>query len=60
MGKVKTDEERKTEKARRMLEKSLRMPLNDVVLQVADGVIPMTSLIQKIELRIDEIKKGGK
>lgn len=54
---IKTDEERKAEKARRMLEKAGRMPLNDVVLQVHDGVIPIQSLFAKIDARLEELKK---
>lgn len=52
---AKTDEERKTEKARRMLEKSMRMPVNDVVLQVQKGVINIKDLFARIETKV----KGG-
>jgi hypothetical protein len=52
-------EARKAEKARRMLEKSLRMPLNEVILQVQDGVIDIKDLFTKIENRVKEGKFNG-
>lgn len=51
-------EARKAEKARRMLLKAGRMPLNEVILQVKDGVIPLTDLISKIESKVKEVKNG--
>lgn len=54
-----TDEERKAEKARRMLEKSLRMPLNDVILEVQNGTIEISDLIGKIETKVKEGMKNG-
>ena len=56
---MKTDEERKTEKSRRMLEKAMRVPLNDTILQVQDGVINITDLFHSIELKVKEEKKNG-
>lgn len=47
---------RAEEKARRMLEKSLRMPVNDVVLEIQKGTINIKDLFAKIESRV---KKGG-
>jgi hypothetical protein len=49
-----TDEERKAEKARRMLEKSMRMPVNNVVLEVQKGVIDIKDLFAKIEAKVKE------
>jgi hypothetical protein len=52
-------EARKAEKTRRMLEKSLRMPLNEVILQVQDGVIDIKDLFTRIETRVKEGKFNG-
>jgi ABC-type phosphate/phosphonate transport system substrate-binding protein len=54
-----TDEERKAEKARRMLEKALRVPLNDTILQVQNGTIDVTALFAKIEEKIKEGVNNG-
>lgn len=56
---VKTDEERKAEKARRMVIKMMRMPLNDVCLQVQNGVIDINDLFKRIEIRAKEGTKNG-
>ena len=56
---AKTDAERKAEKSRRMLEKAMRVPLNDTILQVQDGVINITDLFHSIELKVKEEKKNG-
>jgi len=54
-----TDEERKAEKARRMLEKAMRVPLNDTILQVQNGTIDVTALFAKIEEKIKEGVTNG-
>jgi hypothetical protein len=46
------------EKKRRMKEKSLRKPLNDVVLDVQKGVIDIKDVIRHIEERVKEKKNG--
>jgi len=56
----KTDEERKAEKARRMLEKAMRMPLNDTILEIQNGTIEITDLIGKIETRVKEGLQNGR
>lgn len=55
---IKAAEARKAEKARRMLLKAGRMPLNEVILKVQDGVISITDLITKIEQGVKEVKNG--
>jgi len=47
-------EARKAEKARRMGLKMMRMPLNDVILQVQNGVIDIKDLFARIELKLKE------
>ena len=54
-----TDEERKVEKSRRMLEKSMRMPLNDVILEVQKGTIDINDLFKKIDEKVKEVQKNG-
>jgi hypothetical protein len=54
-----TDEERKAEKSRRMLEKAMRVPLNDTILQVQNGAIDIEDLIGRIETRVKEGQKNG-
>ncbi len=54
-----TDEERKAEKKRRVMEKMMRMPFNEVVLKVQDGTIEIKDLIGKIEAKIKEGKGNG-
>lgn len=56
---AKTDEERKVEKARRMQEKMLRMPVNDVILEVQKGTIDLKSLFDKIEEKVKEVRNNG-
>ena len=56
---VKKTEARKAEKSRRMLEKAMRVPLNDTVLQIQDGVIDIKDLFHRIELKVKEGKKNG-
>ena len=55
----KTPEARQTEKSRRMLEKAMRVPLNDTVLQIQNGVIGIKDLFHRIELKVGEVKKNG-
>ena len=55
----KTPEARQAEKARRMLEKSMRVPLNDTVLQIQNGVINIQDLFGRIEARVKEGTKNG-
>ena len=55
----KTPEARQAEKARRMLEKSMRVPLNDTVLQIQNGVINIQDLFGRIEARVKEGMKNG-
>ena len=52
----KTDEERKAEKKRRVMEKMMRMPVNEVVLKVQDGTIEIKDFVGAIEAKL----KGGK
>ena len=52
-------EERIKEKQRRMLEKSLRMPVNDVILEVQKGTIDIKDLFVRIEEKIAEVKENG-
>jgi len=47
------------EKARRMLEKAMRMPVNDVILEVQKGTIDIKDFIKHIEVRVKEGKKNG-
>jgi hypothetical protein len=44
-------------RAKRMLEKSMRMPVNDVVLEVQKGTIDINDLFKHIEMRLKEKKK---
>lgn len=46
------------ERKRRLLEKSLRMPVNDVVLEVQKGMIDINDLFKKIEEKVKEKKNG--
>lgn len=46
------------EKARRMMEKALRMPLNDIILEVQKGTIKMKDLFDKIDEKVKEEKNG--
>jgi len=59
---VKTDEERKAEKSRRMKLKMMRMPVNDVVLEVQKGYIDLKDFLgaveERIKLKIEEKKNG--
>jgi len=58
---AKTDEERKAERARRMQIKMMRMPLNDVCLQVQNGMIDINDLFKRIDIAVKEgMKNGGK
>lgn len=50
---------RKAEKARRMLEKSMRMPVNEVILQVQDGVIDLKDFFKAVEAKAKEVKGNG-
>lgn len=49
---------RKAEKARRMLEKAMRMPLNDTILQVQNGVIDIKDLFTRIDEKVKAKKEG--
>ncbi len=60
MGKTRTPEEREQVKKQRLLEKAMRMPINNVVLQVQDGTISLTDLIGRIEEKVKEAIKHGK
>ena len=53
---VKTDKERKEERAKQMLEKAMRAPLNNTILQVQNGTIDIKDLFTRIEAKV----KGGK
>ncbi len=53
-------DKRKAIKAERMKEKMLRMPVNDVILQVQDGTIELKDLFEKIELKVKEGLKNGR
>ena len=53
---AKTDKERKEERAKQMLEKAMRAPLNDTILQVQNGTIDIKDLFTRIEAKV----KGGK
>ena len=53
---AKTDKERKEERAKRILEKAMRVPLNDTILQVQNGTIDIKDLFTRIEAKV----KGGK
>ena len=46
------------EKKQRMLEKSLRMPVNNVILEVQKGTIDIRDLFKKIELKVKEKVNG--
>ena len=45
-------------KKKRMLEKSLRMPLNNVILEVQKGIIDINDLFKKIETKVKEMTNG--
>ena len=45
-------------KKKRMLEKSLRMPLNNVILEVQKGIIDINDLFEKIETKVKEKLNG--
>ena len=47
------------EKARRKLEKAIRQPVNDVVLEVQKGTIDINDLFKKIDEKVKE-KIDGK
>jgi len=53
-------EQRKAEKARRMLEKSLRMPVNNVILEVQKGTINIKDLFARIDAEVKRVKEGTK
>jgi len=55
----KTPEARQAEKARRMLEKAMRVPLNDTVLQIQNGTIGIKDLFSRIEMMVKEKKGAG-
>lgn len=46
------------EKARRKLEKAMRQPVNDVVLEVQKGTIDISDLFKKIEAKVKEKANG--
>ena len=46
------------EKQRRMIEKAMRTPLNDVVLEVQKGIIDINDLFERIEEKVKEKKNG--
>jgi hypothetical protein len=54
------DDKRKAKKTERMKEKMLRMPVNDVILQVQDGVIDLKDVFERIELKVKEGLKNGR
>jgi len=47
------------EKARRKLEKAIRQPVNDVILEVQQGTIDINDLFKKIDEKVKE-KIDGK
>ena len=55
----KSPEERTAEKAKRTLEKALRVPLNDTILMVQDGTLVISDVIGFIEQRVKEGMKNG-
>jgi len=46
------------EKARRKLEKAMRQPVNDVVLEVQKGTIDINDLFKKIDEKVREAQDG--
>jgi len=54
-----TDEERKAEKSRRMLEKAMRIPLDDTILQIQEGIIDINDVFARIEAKVKEGMKNG-
>ena len=56
---AKTDKERKEERAKRMLEKAMRAPLNDTILQVQNGTIDIKDLFIRIEAKVKGDKQNG-
>lgn len=54
------DEKRKAKKAERMKEKMLRMPVNEVILQVQNGTIDLKDVFAKIELKVKEGLNNGR
>lgn len=55
---TRTNEERAAIKAARMKEKISRMPINDVVLKVNDGIIDIKDVFKVIEQKLKEVKNG--
>ena len=58
---ARTNEERAAVKAARMKEKLGRMPINDVVLKVHDGIIDIKDVFSAIEGKLNalqEVKNG--
>jgi hypothetical protein len=51
-------EQRKKVKAERMLEKAMRTPINDVVLEVQKGTIDIKDLFNRIEEKVREVANG--
>ncbi len=52
-------EERIKEKKRRMLEKAMRVPINDTILQIQNGVININDLFSRIEAKVKEGQNNG-
>jgi len=48
------------EKKRRLLEKSMRRPVNDVILDVQKGIINIDDFFKHIETKLKEKKDGKK
>jgi len=46
------------EKTRRKLEKAMRRPINDVILDVQKGFIDINDLFKKIDEKVKENKNG--
>ena len=51
------DDERKAVKAKRILEKAMRMPLNDTILQVQNGIIDIKDLFARIDAKVKAKKE---
>ncbi len=51
--------QRKAKKEKRMLEKLMRMPVNNVVLEVQKGTISLKDVIGRIETKVKEGLKNG-
>uniref|UniRef100_A0A6M3M1B4 Uncharacterized protein n=1 Tax=viral metagenome TaxID=1070528 RepID=A0A6M3M1B4_9ZZZZ len=58
MNESEKDELRQKEKARRMKEKLLRLPVNDVILEVQKGVIDINDVFKAIDEKLKEKKNG--